>query len=248
MTAEPAPFEERHLVRNVPRDFNAILERQRLARSGDGSRPERTDRRLEGLSKVLCDDTVPGEDQARLAASLMEIRLRYLVLNKTLDQSVPPTPIMQELHSLRNRARTAVQSTADEDRDQIVHDLMQVTEIPDDLDAFRAANTLAELAAIAHAAIEQFRVAVEEMSRFFDCKAGMMPRGNQTKFGLIYAINALAGLFEAENQVGRRATINRYISKGDPDDYTGPFIRFVEAFFHGADDSLFDWTPGSLDG
>jgi hypothetical protein len=155
---------------------------------------------------------------------------------------------MQELLSLRNRAKTAVRTTADEDRDQIVRDFMQVSEIRGDLDAFRSANTLAKRAATAHAAIKQFRAEVEEMSRFFDCKAGMMPRGNQTKFGLIYAINALAGLFEAENQVGRRATINRYISKGDPDDYTGPFIRFVEAFFHGADDSLFDWTAGSLDG
>jgi hypothetical protein len=249
MTADPAPFEERHLARNVPRDFNAILERQRLALCGDGSRPERPDRRLEGLLRVLYDDTVPDEDQARLAASLMEIRLRYLVLNKTLDQSVPPTPIMQELHSLRNRARTAVQSTADEDRDQIVRDLLQVTEIPGDLDAFRSANTLAERAAIAHAAIKQFRAEVEEMSKFFDYKAGMMPKGNQTKFGLIYAINALAALFEAENQQGRRATINRY--QGSLEDshdgvvYTGPFIDFVEAFFHWTDDSLFDWSTGN---
>jgi hypothetical protein len=245
MTAEPAPFEERHLARNVPRDFNVILERQRLALCGDGSRPERPDRRLEAILGVLSDEPLSGEDQARLAASLMEIRLRYLVLNKTLDQSVPPTPVMQELHSLRNRARTAVQSTADEDRDQIVRYLLQVTEIPGDLDAFRSANTLAERAAIAHAAIKQFRAEVEEMSKFFDYKAGMMPKGNQTKFGLIYAINALAGLFEAENTEGRRATINRFISKGDPDDYTGPFIRFVEAFFHWADDSLFDWTSGN---
>jgi hypothetical protein len=63
----------------------------------------------------------------------------------------------------------------------------------------------------------------------------MMPKGNQTKFGLIYAINALAALFEAENQQGRRATINRY--QGSLEDshdglvYTGPFIDLVEAFF-----------------
>lgn len=251
MSTEPAPFEERHLARNVPRDFNAILERQRLALCGDGSRPERPDRRLEAILGVLSDEPLSGPDQARLAESLMEIRLRYLVLSKTLDQSVPPTPIMHELLSLRNRAKTAARTTADEDRDQIVRDLMQESEIPGDLDAFKAANTLAERAAIAHAAIEKFRVAVEEMSKFFDYKAGMMPKGNQTKFGLIYAINALAGLFEAENQVGRRATINRYINHGSLDDwangmtYTGPFIDFVEQFFIWTDSSLFDWTTGN---
>jgi hypothetical protein len=168
MAAETAPFEERHLARNVLRDFNAILERHQLALCSDGSRPERPDRRLDGLLKLRYDDTVPGEDQARLAAPLTEVRLRYLVLNKTLDQSVPLTQIMQELHSLRNRARTAVKSTADEDRDQIVRDLLQVTEIPGDLDAFRSANTLAERAAIAHAAIKKSRAEVEETSKFFD--------------------------------------------------------------------------------
>ncbi len=250
MAAETAPFEERHLARNVPRDFNAILERQRLALCGDGSRPERPDRRLEAVLKVLYDEPVPSEDQALLAASLMEIRLRYLVLNKTLDQSVPPTPIMQELLSLGNRTKTAARTTADADRDQIVRDLMQVSEIPGNLDAFLAANTLAERAAIAHAVVEQFRVAVEEMSRFFDYKAGMMPKGNQTKFALIYAINALAALFEAENQSGRRATINRYEGKNLEDwadgvTYTGPFIQLVEAFFVWTDSSLFDWTSGN---
>jgi hypothetical protein len=109
-----------------------------------------------------------------LAASLLEIRLRYLVRSKTLNQADPPTPFMQEFHSLRNRARAAVQTSADEDRDQIVRDLMQVTEMLGDLDAFLAANTLAERAAIAHAAIKQFCAEVEEMSRFFDCKAGLM--------------------------------------------------------------------------
>ena len=178
MATEPIPFEERHLARNLPRDFNAILERQRLALCGDGSRPVRPDRRLEAALKVLYEEPFPGEVQARLAASLMEMRLRCLVLSKTLDQSIPPTPIMHELLSLRNRAKTAAWTTADEDRDQIVRDLLQVTEILGDPDAFRSANTLAERAAIAHAAIKKFRTEVEEMSKFFDYKAGMMPKGN----------------------------------------------------------------------
>ena len=252
MAIEPKPYEEKHLARNVPRDFNAILERQRHALIGDGELPTRVLHRFKDILKELSPDEFDETSQSTLFNRLLDIRLRYLVLSKTLDQSVPPTPIMDALRSVKNRTRAAVRELNDDDRDEQVRELAGIEDISSGLAAFEKANTLAERAAIAAATVRQFDSILTEMAEFFDYKAGMMPRGNQTKFGLIYAINALAETFETWNSFDRNATINKsIIGRGDSErmgeaGYTGPFIKFIEGFFRWADDSQLDWRGETL--
>lgn len=248
MATEPQQFQERHLSRNVPKDFNACLERERLVVCGPGNRPGRRTPQIMRMLQLLSDDPLSEEDHSRIANDLIEVWLRYLVLTKTLDQSIPPTPIMKALKSLQNRAMSTERVLSDEDRDAFVRDTMGLepdAPIPGTRSAFDQANTIAERAAIAHVMAAELADSLGEMAGFFDYKAGLTPRGNQTQFGIIYAIVALAAIFEAENKLDRKVTVSRNIPlKDDKNDYardryTGPFLRFATEFFHLVDDSLF---------
>jgi hypothetical protein len=60
---------------------------------------------------------------------------------------------------------------------------------------------------------------------------------------MTYAVNALANMFENENRLDRKASVNIGIRLAEEDDqgdflrYTGVFLRFMIEFFHQVDDS-----------
>lgn len=239
---EQERFERKHLSRNVPKDFDACLERERLKLLGDGRKRRKPEPHIGRMLKVIRPDVVPDDEEQRLYDALTEIRLRYLVLSKTLDQSIPPTPIMKALKSLQYRVDAAVRVLADEDRDAMVRDLLGLRPeepFPESSEDFQNANTIAERAAIARQVVAGFSKDIDQMATFFDYKAGMTPRGNQTQFGLIYAVNALAAFFERETALHRSAAINRNIPRKGEDDpaFTGPFLGFMTEFFHLVDDA-----------
>lgn len=241
---EDQPYEERHLSRNVPRDFNACLERERVATLGDKRKLRKPEAQFVRILRIIRPDEITEGEKQRLYELLSEIRLRYLVLSKTLDQSIPPTPIMRSLKSLRARVKSTAITLTDVDRDTVVRETMGLQAnqpFPNGIEAFQSANTIAERASIARQVVQRISDEIGQMAEFFDYKAQRTPRGNQTQFGLIYAINALAAFFDAENDLDRTASINRNVPRQGEDDprFTGPFLAFVTEFFHLVDDSLF---------
>jgi hypothetical protein len=242
--SEDPPHQKKHLARNVPRDFDVCVERERVRLEGRGRDARRVSNAFYATLRSLSDGSMGPHDQERLAEQLHEVRLRYLVLSKTLDQRVPPTEIMKQLRSLRNRTQEAARVLKDDDRDATVAMTMGLenpADIPDTDEAFRDANTLAERAAIAQRIVEKYASYINELSEFFNYKADLYPKGNQTTFGMIYAVNALGAMFERENGIGRSATISKNVSPVNSDEgayrFTGPFLEMLTEFFHAVDDS-----------
>ncbi len=237
---------EKHLARNVPIDFMRCLERERVAVLGDLNRRSKKSCQFNNMIAVLSELPVEQADLDRLNDTITEVQLRYLVLAKTLDQTIPPTPIKHAIRSLNKRMAIAVEALADPDRDAIVR---QMTGLPDDAtilatrSAFEDARSIAERAAIAHGMVAKFAADIVGLEEFFDYKSHLTPRGNQTKFAMTYAVSALADLFENENTFARKASVNIGIRLTDENDqgdflrYTGVFLRFIIEFCRQVDDS-----------
>lgn len=109
--------------------------------------------------------------------------------------------------------------------------------------AFDAAQSIAERAAIAHGLVAKFAEDITGLEEFFDYKSNLTPRGNQARFAMVFAVNALADLFENENKLDRKASVNMGIRLNEEDDqgdllrYTGVFLRFMIEFFRLVDDA-----------
>jgi hypothetical protein len=243
MTNGTEPYLAKHLARNVPVDFNGCVERERVSLAGDLNRRGRKGRQFDQMIECLSDDVMDDAELDRLDHIIAEVHLRYLVLAKTLDQTIPPTPIKRELGSLNSRLASATRTLSDPNRDEIVREMLGLSKtvaIPATREAFEQAQSFAERAAIASQMVANFARDVVGMEEFFDYKSRLTPRGNQTKFALAYAVSALADLFENENRLERKAAVNRRISKKDTEDdlrYTGVFLRFMIEFFRKVDDS-----------
>jgi hypothetical protein len=239
-------FLEKHLARNVPIDFMGCLERERIAVSGDLNRRSKRSGQFDKMIAVLSEPPFKQAELDRLNDIITEVQLRYLVLAKTLDQTIPPTPIKYAIRSLSKRIGVAVESLADPNRDMIVR---QMTGLPDGAPMpstraeFDRAQSIAERAAIAHEMVAKFAAEIAGLEEFFDYKSSLTPRGNQTKFAMIYAVSALADLFEDENTLDRKASVNIGIRLNEDDDqadwarYTGLFLRFMIEFVRQVDDS-----------
>jgi hypothetical protein len=251
MDSKTEPLLTKHLARNVPVDFNLCVERQRAALQGDLNRRdldrrEKKVRRFRSMIECLSDETLDYDDLERIDLIITEVQLRYLVLSKTLDQSIPPTPIKRALGTLNNRLTTAAEILSDPDRDEVVKDMLGLSEgaaMPATREAFERAQSFAERAAIASQMVANFSKDVAGMEAYFDYKARLTPRGNQAKFAMAYAVSSLADLFESENQLGRKAAVNIGIRLNEEDDqgdfwrYTGVFLRFMTEFFRVVDDA-----------
>lgn len=237
---------EKHLARNVPIDFMGCLQRERIAVFGDLNRRGKRLGQFHKMVAVLSEQPIDQADLDRLNGIITEVQLRYLVLAKTLDQTIPPTPIKHAVRSLNRRVLVAVDALADADRDVIVRQMTGLSDdapIPYTRAAFDAAQSIAERAAIAHGMVAKFAEDIAGLEEFFDYKSNLTPRGNQTKFAMIYAVSALADLFESENKLDRKASVNMGIRLNEENDqgdlfrYTGVFLRFMIEFFRQVDDA-----------
>lgn len=246
MTTATETYLTKHLARNVPIDFDGCVERERTAMAGDLNRRGKKARQFDKMIGCLSNDPLDDDEFERIDQTITEVQLRYLVLAKTLDQSIPPTPIKKELGSLNKRLAAATKTLDDPNRDAIVKEMLGLADgsaIAATREAFENAQSFAERAAIASQMVSNFTKEVAGMEEFFDYKSRLTPRGNQTKFAMAYAVSALADLFENENRLDRKASINIGIRLNEEKDqadflrYTGVFLRFMIEFFRNVDDS-----------
>lgn len=247
MTGDDDLFLKKHLARNVPLDFMACCERVRIRLTTDGQRHRHAeltlDRTYPDVAHKLCTTGLTGEAEKRVLKALIEIEVRYLALCKTVDHSVPAEPIYQNLRMVRGRLRTAEERLDDPDRDAAVRfigGLSDEDSIPAGIEAFRESQSISERAARAKSTLNAMAAEIDEMVSYFDYKYGLVTRGNPSKFGLIYAVNALGSLFEEKNDRGLKAVVSETftdVRHNTPNArrYYGEFLSFVTDFFRAVD-------------
>ena len=241
-------FLKKHLARNVPLDFMACCERVRIRLATDGQRHRHTELKLNrvypDIAHAICLTEMAEDVEKRVLLGLIEVEVRYLALCKTVDHSVPAEPIYHNLRMLRGRLRTAADRLDDPDRDAAVRFVGGLSEgdpIQAGIEAFRASQSISDRAARANSTLHAMAADIDEMIAYFDYKYGLVTRGNPSKFGMLYAVNALASLFEKENDRGLKASVSESIASGiagritNARRYQGDFLNFVTSFFRSVD-------------
>ena len=246
-------FVQKHLARNVPLDFNARCQRVGVSLY-DGQRASRRKepaRQYPGMLEALTDGEFAADEAERIAADILEVHIRYLVIQKTLDLSVPVKPVHRELSGLRRSLAKSITRLEDEDRDagvRFFNELAPDEELPNGEGAFDTAGSISERVAIAGNRLRGWADELDRMLKYFDYKQGLVTRGNISLFATKFAVLALADMFEARNTMGRKATVSetqdfgRRGAKNDSPNarrYTGKFLDFVTAFFQTVDPQQF---------
>jgi len=247
----------KHLARNVPTNFNEICERVRHRELSHRSRVQRPEaetlnRLYGGMFRVLSDCQVQLSDEETVCVGKRadEILIRFLTLQKTLDQSVPTKPIYKAIYHLNRSLNNTIKRLNDPDRDAATEYLsVEASSMAFD-GVFDGANSLAEKANYAQTYLTAVSKDLQKMVDFFDYKNGLAGRGNPSKFALVYALFALADLFENESG-GRKAVVNETVNNGENGRrnerrYTGAFLGFVHAFLQVASVDMLQ--RGSIDG
>lgn len=246
-------FVEKHLARNVPLDFNARCQRVRTSLE-DGQRASRRrepTRRYPGMLEALTDGEFEADVAEMIDADIIEVHIRYLAIQKTLDQSVPVKPVYNALRGLRLSLERSISRLEDEDRDDDVRFFLGLdddSKLPIEAEAFEAAGSISERATIARNRFRAWADELDQMLEYFDYKQGLVTRGNISLFATKFAVLALADMFEARNTMGRKASVSEtldYGRRGAHNDspnsrrYTGRFLDFVTAFFQTVDPQQF---------
>ncbi len=246
MTATPSAIPDKHLARNIPYDFNGCCDRIRMryfaARMYDEN--SQYGRVYRSLFPHLSDEELPYEDQVRIGVQIDEIQIRFLAIQKTIDRSVPAKPVHDTLERLQRSLAQALGALHDPDRDEIADELSVEPSI-DGIrylgDKLEEAQNLAEKVTLINRHLQEVSADLAPVVDFFLYKRGLVGRGNPPRYAMIYAVHALADLFETENTTGKKATVNEFAAGGRNEQtptrpnarrYTGTFLSFADQFFY----------------
>ena len=246
-------FVKKHLARNVPLDFNARCERVRIRMHAGVRSPTQRDhsRRYPGMLEALSEEAFGETEANEIISDVHEVHIRYLVVQKTLDLSVPVKPVFNELQRLRRSLRRHIDNLADEDRDTEVRFFRSegtAGDLPTDTGAFDAAGSISERVYIARNSFRAWSDELDRMLEYFDYKQGLVTRGNISLFATKFAVLALADIFEDRNTMGRKASVSETFDGGrrgahnnspNARRYTGKFLEFVTAFCQTVDPQQF---------
>jgi len=233
---------EKHLALNVPSDFLAHVDfakqgvtSNRSFRGYARNPDEWVIKRYDRCLKMIGDDpSVP------IGARLLEIECRFIALLKTVDHSVPVAPLWRKYSSLQ---RTTERRTPDQgERNYVVRSLgfEEADQVPHSIDDFKKATTLAEKAMIADLITEDFSQAMREIARHFDYKRQRFGRGAGRTYSLIFAVLALAPVFEKNNAFGKSAGVTLAVNGSG---HEGLFLEFVQEFVRVVDAGTIGLRP-----
>jgi len=248
-SASPVP---KHLARNVPLNFSEICHRQHRLLLNDrwnGHHRSSGDygQLYAGVFKTLGLLDAPTDQVATNGLEIEDIEVRFRVIQKTIDMSVPTKPVYDAIQGLQTKLKRTIAELEDRDRNEAVRLLGNDTgdnQPRDTFHAFLGSNSLAERISVAQAMIIKFSEDINEVAGFFDYKQGLATKGNPSRYATLYAVNALADLFERHNRGGLKANVGETVNTGDLIDnrqsnnarrYTGPFLATVTAFMDGID-------------
>lgn len=245
MTDDVNSFPKKHLARNIPEDFSACCTRIKDGKLNGFNRSKVSD--FESLYwrmfAALSDEPLESVDQRRIGENLHDIQVRFLTIQKTVDRSVPASPVYNALRQLNRLLNKITLDLDDPDRDRVVDELsendnwrvIQKLEVK-----FEQTKNLAEKVTTVHRHLKEISEDLKPIEDYFDYKSGLVTRGNPSKYAMLFAVHALAEIFEKENTHGHRASVNEFFDGGrhgtrgknyNRRRYTGKFLDFVSAFY-----------------
>lgn len=245
----------KHLALNVPEELGIYVEYEKAKLRKEEKYRSRGSQQFEfqiaykECVKTISDENIGDNRAQAISFKLFEIEARYSAILQTLDVSIAVAPLYKGYYRLAKSLNRFILSESNKDRDAYTVNVLGYTSesaVPDTLDAFSSAQTLAEKALIARRIVEKARREVESVRDHFDYKKENFGRGSPPVFSTLYAVLALAELFDEFSTTGTKAVVNANATPvGDKGynniRYTGPFLEFVIAFFRKANISA--WGP-----
>jgi len=239
-------YEEKHLARNVPEQFSVVCDRIRLKEIEPNirhrHRAEKPVKAYGDMLKHLSDEPIGRDDELAIEEEIDEVLIRFLALQKTVDMSVPAKRVFSTLSGLERSLRSAVKNLDDPDRDAAVAETSEghpEDRAPSAPDIWLSKSLAAKVTATRQYLIETHRE-VLELKRFFDYKSGLVKSGRPSKYSMVFAVHALAEIFEARNTKGLAAQVSQVVDGGRPEQrgqnhntyrYEGAFLSYVTSFY-----------------
>lgn len=230
------------LALNVPTNFLVHVEFAKQGLTSNRSFPSYAKDPDEWVTKRYgkCLKVLNDEASAPIGARLFEIECRFIALLKTVDHSVPVAPLWRKYSNLQ---RATQRRTPDQgERNYVVRSLGfdDVKQVPHSIEDFQKATTLAEKALIADVIAEDFGEAMREIAQHFNYKRKKFGRGASRTYSLIYAVLALAPVFETNNTFGKVAGVTLAVHGSG---HEGLFLEFVQEFVRVVDAGTIGLRP-----
>jgi len=238
-TTEEAPNPKKYLARNVPSNFVECCEHIRAERRPrPKSRPIDYGSQFRSMLNILFESR-PENLVDQIGQLIFEVQVRFEAIQRTIDFNISATPIYLSLRKLKSHAEAAAARLQDEERDENIRIYTGIgadEPLPRTMEEFLSAESIAEKASIAGRLVEDFASDINSLVRFFDYKRGLVTTGQPSVYAVLYAVAALAEIFEDYNHERRKA----YVTQVDLVEerkgkikyrYEGPFLDFVEQFF-----------------
>lgn len=231
----------KHLARNVPLNFQVVCERIRhreqiftlkYPKRGAAKYQKRYGELLAALKGT--EKGEPSASDFYIGQELDEIRVRFLAVIKTVDQTVSVKLVFDELRKAQNALHRAVKQLDDPYREELVQYYSEGQGEASLATVFEGSDSLVEKVSYAHRYLAAVSSDIDKMTWFFNYKYNKTARGNPSKFALTYVVFALADVFEKYSG-GRNATVNETLNDGSDGRnnarrYTGNFLKFVLCF------------------
>lgn len=232
----------KHLARNVHEDFDGVCERIRRREfpRDDGTRT--ASRRYKNLLSILLGDEIPEECRISICAELDEISIRFLAIQMTIDQRVSVKNLFSELVKLETGLRRSVERLADTDLNKAIEKIKGgPSKAPRKQNAATIMNepSLLEKVGATHVFLIDLLDELGPIIKFFDYKYGLAKAGQPSLYARVFAVHALADLFERENVHDLKAVVGQVAEsegvetsgKHNALRYTGQFLEFVKQFY-----------------
>lgn len=236
-------FVTKHLARNVHEDFDGVCERIRLREFSHKNPQHRQGKRYKRMIDTLGGDSLPQAKADQISEELNEIAIRFLAIQITIDKRVSVRNTFDQLRRIENSLRRAANTLDDPD---IASGAAEIrtdgTETPtySDVASIMSETSLLEKVSATQLYIAGLAEDVGRLKDFFDYKYGLAKAGQPSLYARVFAVHALAELFERENSFGLKATVGQVFRGNDGAigaknynsfNYTGRFLAFVEQFY-----------------
>jgi hypothetical protein len=240
-----AAFERSHLARNIPEQFSAVCDRIRLREIPPFRRPNHIHRHRSSYGNMLLqlsEDAFEVDIASKIEYEIDEVLVRFLALQKTVDLSVPTRDPFDAINKLTSSVNASIDKLFDADRDAAVRTTspeISDTE-PTCADDILALSSLAAKVTGTRDYLIQTQRELEKLKTFFNYKRGLIKSGRPSKYAMIFAVRALADIFERYNTRGLEAQVNEFEDGGrngkkgnnhNARRYTGKFLSFVTSFY-----------------
>ncbi|MEL6596026.1 MAG: hypothetical protein AAFQ47_08820 [Pseudomonadota bacterium] len=247
MTAQDDFFESKHLARNIHENFSEVYQRVKAQELPKHRQQDRLSVHHRRMVQCFGDLQSFVGKEAKLAQEIDDILIRFIVIKKTVDHSVPVKPIFQELRKLQSSVERASSRLRDPHRAAIVRDLAeQEHDLPSPSTAAQVWRevSLIEKVEATYRFVEEVRSDLSSLVDFYDYKNGLATAGQPSQYARVFAVHALADLFERESTIGLKAAVHLSSSSMSELDepgksrrnfnatkYSGPFLNLMKHFY-----------------